>query len=114
MSRLLRLIHLLPLAIALAATPACQTAESKAAHAAVERGALLLDVRTAQEYASGHLDGAVNIPIDQLERRLDEVGPTDREVVVYCEVGARSAYAATVLERAGYGKVVDLGPMGAW
>lgn len=109
-----RIARFLPLLAALAMGSACTTAESRAAHAAVEAGGLLLDVRTAQEYASGHVDGAVNIPIDQLEARLDELGPKDRPVVVYCHSGGRSAYAKTLLDRAGYAEVIDIGPMGAW
>lgn len=44
---------------------------------------LVIDVRPAEEYAAGHLPGAVSLPIDELRRRLDEV-PTDQEVVAYC------------------------------
>ena len=45
--------------------------------------AILLDVRPAAEYESGHLPGAISIPLDQLERRLDEL-PADRQVIAYC------------------------------
>ena len=82
------------------------------AHRLVEGGARLVDVRTPQEFASGHLEGAVNIPLDQLPNRLDEL---DREgqVVVYCHSGNRSASAARTLERAGF-SVYDLGPKARW
>lgn len=83
------------------------------AHSLVEQGALLLDVRTAEEYGAGHLAGAVNIPVQQLAERLSEVGTRERPVVVYCRSGGRSAQAASLLQRAGY-QVCDLGPMSAW
>lgn len=78
----------------------------------VADGAVLLDVRTSDEFSAGHLDGAVNIPIDDLEARLGEL-PRDRDVVVYCRSGRRSAHAATLLGAAGFA-VHDLGPMTAW
>lgn len=81
-------------------------------HALVAEGATLLDVRTAQEFAAGHLDGAVNIPVDQVEARLPEI-PRDRPVVVYCRSGARSRNAASVLRRSGY-DVEDLGSIDQW
>jgi len=79
----------------------------------VRNGALLLDVRTPDEYGGGHVNGAKNIPVDQLPVRLGEVGPTTRPVVVYCRSGARSARAAGVLRAAGY-EVVDIGGMHGW
>lgn len=71
--------------------------------------ALLLDVRTPREFASNGLDGATNIPVQNLDDRLDEVGAKDRPVVVYCRSGNRSGRAARMLERAGYQTVYDLG-----
>jgi len=81
----------------------------------VEQGALLLDVRTPQEFAAGHLDGAVNIPVQQLEARLSELAAKkDRPIVVYCRSGARSASAAKLLAAAGHSRVFDLGAMSSW
>jgi phage shock protein E len=80
----------------------------------VASGARLVDVRTPAEFAEGHLEGAVNIPLDELERRLAEVGPRDRPVVLYCRSGRRSAIARKTLERAGWKSVRDLGPISAW
>jgi phage shock protein E len=77
----------------------------------VNDGAVLLDVRTPGEFASGHLDGAVNIPVDELADRLGEI--EGDQVVVYCRSGHRSAKAAAVLEGAGK-QVTDLGAMGNW
>jgi rhodanese-related sulfurtransferase len=53
---------------------------------------VLVDVRPAEEYAAGHIDGARSIPIDELERRLAEL-PADREVIAYCR-GPFCAYAS--------------------
>ncbi|MCI0460639.1 MAG: FAD-dependent oxidoreductase [Gemmataceae bacterium] len=59
----------------------------------------LLDVRTPQEYARGHIPGAVNIPVDDLRHRLGEL-PPDREIVVYCQVGQRGYLATRLLRQA--------------
>ncbi len=80
----------------------------------VGQGAMLLDVRTPQEYASGHIEGAINIPVQQLSSRLGELGEKDREIVVYCRSGARSGQATQVLRGAGFSAVQDIGPMSAW
>lgn len=88
-------------------------AESEA-HQLVAKGALLLDVRTPSEFASGHLANAVNIPVQELEQRIGEAGPKDRPIVVYCRSGRRSAMAKSMLEKAGYAKVLDIGPMSNW
>jgi phage shock protein E len=80
----------------------------------VAAGARLLDVRSPEEYANGHLPGAVNIPVQQLDRRLAEVGPPDHELVVYCRSGHRSGRATEILRQHGFTKVHNLGPMTAW
>lgn len=111
-----RIVLSLFVAIALSGcgTPASESGRKPAAdpHALVAAGATLLDVRTASEYASGHLDGATLIPVDEVGSRLDEI-PRDRAVVVYCRSGGRSARAAAVLEDAGY-DVYDLGSIDNW
>jgi rhodanese-related sulfurtransferase len=61
----------------------------------------LLDVRTAPEYAAGHIPGAVNLPVDELRTRLAEL-PVDREIAVYCQVGQRGYLATRILRQAGY------------
>lgn len=81
---------------------------------AVKAGAKLVDVRTPQEFAAGHIDGAVNIPVQELDARLAEFGPKDGVVVVYCRSGARSATAKSKLEAAGYKTVHNLGAMSNW
>ena len=81
----------------------------------VSSGALLVDVRTPQEFASGHVDGAKNIPVSELRARAAELG-TDhtRPVVVYCASGMRSASAKGQLKKLGFASVYDLGGMGRW
>ena len=61
----------------------------------------LLDVRTAQEFASGHIPGAVNIPVDDLRSRLGEL-PRDRKIAAYCQVGQRGYLATRILQQAGF------------
>jgi len=85
---------------------------SEDARELVASGATLLDVRTPGEYAGGHIDGALNIPVQQLGNRVAEV-PKDQPVVVYCQSGGRSARAAALLKQSGY-DVHDLGGMSRW
>jgi rhodanese-related sulfurtransferase len=80
----------------------------------VAAGAALIDVRTPGEFAAGHIDGARNIPVNEIRARAAEVGPRETPVVVYCASGSRSAAAAMMLRGAGFSKVVNLGPMSAW
>jgi rhodanese-related sulfurtransferase len=75
---------------------------------------VFLDVRTPEEFASGHVPGAVNIPVRQLEGRLAELGKGDR-LIVYCEQGPRARAAAQTLSQAGYTDVSHLtGDMAGW
>ena len=67
---------------------------------AVDSGAYVLDVRTPQEFAEGHIASAVNLPLDQAETRASEV-PGDRPVYVICRSGNRSAQASEILKKAG-------------
>lgn len=73
----------------------------------------LLDVRTPEEFASGHLEGAANINVQELQSRLSEI-PRDQPVVLYCRSGNRSAQAAQMLQAAGFTGVYDLGGIIAW
>lgn len=58
--------------------------------------ALILDVRSPREYASGHVDGAINMPLEELRSRMSEL-PAEREIWTYCSVGQRSYYAVRAL-----------------
>jgi rhodanese-related sulfurtransferase len=90
------------------AVPAIQPAELPQRHA---KGWMLLDVRTEQEWAQGHIEGSVHIPMDQLIARLDEIG--DR-VVCICAVGARSERVAAYLNAQGREAVNLDGGIYAW
>ena len=83
-------------------------------HTLVKQGAVLLDVRGPEEFAAGHLDGALNIPVQVLEGQLSQLPKKDRAIVVYCRSGARSARARQLLLAAGYTSVTDLGAMTNW
>jgi NADPH-dependent 2,4-dienoyl-CoA reductase/sulfur reductase-like enzyme/rhodanese-related sulfurtransferase len=63
--------------------------------------ALMLDVRDPAEYRRGHIEGAANLPLDQIRDRIDEL-PRDREIWTYCFVGQRSYYAARALAQFGF------------
>lgn len=75
---------------------------------------MLLDVRTPEEYAEGHIAGALLIPVQELAMRLHEV-PKDRQVYVYCRSGRRSSRAAAVLAEAGFNRIENVqGGIIAW
>lgn len=80
--------------------------------AKIEEGALILDVRTPGEYSSGHYPGAINIPLDQIGRRINELGDKTRPIVVYCLSGARSYSARSILMAQGFRDVVNGGGIG--
>ena len=71
-------------------------------------GAVLLDVRTPEEYAAGHIPGSRNVPLDELHRSELPEDP-ETPLFVCCLSGARSRQAALLLRQAGYGDVTDLG-----
>lgn len=77
---------------------------------------VVLDVRSPEEYAAGHIPGAINIPHDQLATRLGEIPATKSgEIVVHCQMGKRAAAAESTLAQAGYTNVHDLeGQMFGW
>jgi rhodanese-related sulfurtransferase len=73
----------------------------------------LLDVREPFEWAAGHIDGAVHVPMHSLRDGQDELA-ADRTIVCVCRSGVRSATVAQALVRAGYDAVNMLGGMHAW
>ena len=75
---------------------------------------VVIDVRTPAEYASGHIPGAVNIPYDQVARRIGELDAPGG-VALYCMVGPRARMGESALLAAGYEKVFHLeGGLAAW
>lgn len=75
----------------------------------IRAGALLLDVRTVDEFEDDQYANAVNIPLDQLKGRIDELGDKNQVILVYCLSGARSASAARILKNAGFKNVINAG-----
>lgn len=75
--------------------------------AANPRETMLLDVRTKQEFSMGSIPGAVNIPLDDLRRRIREV-PTDKPVLIFCAIGLRGYLALKILMANGYNNVKNL------
>jgi rhodanese-related sulfurtransferase len=77
--------------------------------------AILLDVRTEAEFKSGHIPGALLIPVEELSGRLGEL-PEDRTtpIIVYCRTGRRSSLAVDILAEAGYRLLYDLGGILDW
>jgi rhodanese-related sulfurtransferase len=91
------------------------TQEQLLEHQAKHPGHLVvLDVRTPEEFAAGHVPGAKNVPYDLVAARLGEI-PRDKDVVLYCKSGRRAGLAADVLAANGYTRLSHLeGDMTAW
>jgi phage shock protein E len=87
---------------------------SRDARESVQAGALLVDVRSPAEFAGGHIEGAINVPLQGLATRLEQFGEKQRPIILYCASGVRSSSAAGVLRRAGYAKVDNLGAKSRW
>jgi phage shock protein E len=68
----------------------------------------LLDVRTPEEFAEGHIEGAVNINVEEIHLRYDEI-PTDLPIVVYCRTGRRSGIASEMMAGEGFSNLYDIG-----
>lgn len=73
------------------------------------KGAVLLDVRTKEEYADYHISGSVNIPLDRLDMVGGSIPDKTTPIFVHCLSGGRSASAAAYLKRNGYSRVYDIG-----
>ncbi len=76
--------------------------------AAINEGAILVDVRSAGEFATGHIEGSINIPLDQLSFQLQRL-KKDKTIVVFCRSGNRSKAAKTILQQKGFINVIDGG-----
>jgi len=76
-----------------------------------KQGALFVDVRSAGEFASGNAPGTVNIPLQELGKRLAEI-PKSAPVVLCCASGTRSGMASMVLKKNGYTQVYNVGTWG--
>lgn len=65
----------------------------------IEKGAIYLDVRTEKEFNTNHIKTAINIPLQELNYRVDEIKKTNKPVIVYCASGMRSANATGFLKQ---------------
>lgn len=74
---------------------------------------MLIDVRSPEEFAHGHHDGAINIPLEQIESYPFEV-PKDERMTLYCQSGGRARLAQMVLAHRGYKNVLLLNESGAY
>ncbi|MCM2351764.1 MAG: rhodanese-like domain-containing protein [Bacteriovoracaceae bacterium] len=75
-----------------------------------KKGALLIDVRSEQEFMQNHAVDTINIPLHELNGRLAEI-PKEKPIIVCCASGTRSGMARRLLKRNGYGQVYNIG---AW
>ena len=62
----------------------------------------ILDVRTPEEFSQNHVPGAINIPLDQITDRLDEIESMKSPIIAYCRSGNRSEMATSILKQHGY------------
>lgn len=92
------------------ATTACSSDATPVAEASVAEGAVLLDVRTPEEFATGHLEGAINIDIQSadFDARVSELDP-DATYLVYCRSGNRSGQAMSRMQAQGFTDLTNLG-----
>ena len=77
-------------------------------------GAVLLDVRTLEEYREGHIPGSKNVPLQSLDKVSSMVNHQDTPIFAYCCSGARSAQAVSALRRMGYNNVKNIGGIAAY
>ena len=75
----------------------------------VLQGAILIDVRSSQEYKEGHLQGAINIPDYDITKRVErEIPKRNQQIVLYCQYGGRSKSTMGIMKKIGYTNVYNL------
>nr|WP_136251856.1 rhodanese-like domain-containing protein [Ningiella ruwaisensis] len=88
---------------------------SQEALIAMPESVMIVDVRTPEEYAEGHVPGAVNIPLASVSENLEKFGAKEQEIVVYCRSGRRAGQALNMLADAGFENLYHLeGDIMAW
>ena len=80
----------------------------------VTADAVLVDVRTPEEYSGGHIPGSRNVPLQQLDKMSAIAENKDMQLFVYCHSGARSRQAAALLQHMGYTNVHNIGGIAAY
>ncbi|MDM8203697.1 rhodanese-like domain-containing protein [Faecalicoccus acidiformans] len=73
------------------------------------KNAVLIDVRTKEEYDQGHIPNSSNLPLSELDQILKEVPDKNTPLFVYCQSGSRSARAVKLMKKAGYSDVTNIG-----
>ena len=84
-------------------------AQPKQETKSVSNEPLIVDVRSSYEFASGAYPKTINIDLDELQSRVNELGSKDRDITLYCASGARSAYAQRMLQQMGFKNVKNGG-----
>ncbi len=84
------------------------SSRSSATEDLIKEGAFLVDVRSPSEFAGGHVQGSINIPLDQVHNQLAQF-ERKQDIIVFCRSGNRSSQAKTILERNGYTNVINGG-----
>jgi phage shock protein E len=74
-----------------------------------EKGATVIDVRSSWEFEDGHVNGALNIPLDEIHARLDEITSRQGPYLLYCRSGNRSGMACSILQQSGISEVYNGG-----
>lgn len=82
--------------------------DTKALKKLVDSGALLVDVRTPQEFAAGNVSTSINVPLSEIQNNLSKF-KNHQNIVVFCRSGNRSSQAKTILEQNGFTNVVNGG-----
>ncbi|WP_457743921.1 rhodanese-like domain-containing protein [Sulfurimonas sp.] len=83
------------------------------AHEAVKNGALIVDVRTPAEFRGKHIEGAINLPVEEIMQGHIKKLPKNKVLVVYCRTGNRSSTSAKILTQEGW-KVYDVATQSDW
>ena len=109
---LLYIISLFSLIILFSACSKVSDDDLRSAHNAYEKGAIIIDVRTKEEYKEKHIEKSVNIPLQVLEQYTEHL-PLDKEIIVYCRSGSRSGVAAAYLKKHGF-IVHDIATQANW
>ena len=75
---------------------------------------IILDVRSEEEYITGHIKGAILFPLDEIEDRINEIENKNAKIIVYCKSGRRSVCACEILVKAGFTNIYNLGGVVNW
>jgi phage shock protein E len=75
----------------------------------INSGALIVDVRTPEEFAAAQFHNAINIPLSDLDKNLQIFGDKEMKIIVYCRTGNRSGQAKSILEKNGFTNVINGG-----